>query len=122
MKTANIKSVRILYLDNNDETIEHNSVDQVVTAINDGQIKSLGQYYCSVVAEVNFQGVEYNIQLNRDAINLCGSETEWEPSETEGEYSELIMLANDENEAEIMEIMNSIEDATVSHFQAAGLN
>jgi len=122
MTAAIIKSVQILYIDNNDETIEHNSVDEVVEAINGGHIKSLDQCFCSVVAEVKFQGIEYNIQLSRDAINLCGSETKWEPSEIEGELSKLIKLANDKNEAKIMEIMNGIEEAAVSHFQAAGLN
>lgn len=122
MSTVEIKSVSIFHLDHKLKVIEYNSVDEVANAIRAGHVESINKCCsCSAELEVRFGNVEYQIHVNRDSVDLCGT-SEWVLSKATGEYSKIVGLTNKENILEAIQLLADVDEAVVSHFQSAGLN
>ena len=122
MSTVEIKSVSILHLDHKLNIVEYKTVDEVANAIRAGHVESINKCCsCSAELEVRFGNVEYQIYVNRDSVDLCGSK-EWVLSQATGEYSKIVGLTNKENLLEAIQLLADVDEAVVSHFQNAGLN
>lgn len=122
MSTVEIKSVSILHLDHKLNVIEYKSVEEVANAIGAGHVESINKCCsCSAELEVRFGNIEYQIHVNRDSVDLCGTK-EWVLSKTEGEYSKIVGLTNKENILEAIQLLADVDEAVVSHFQSVGLN